>query len=120
MNGRDRTYQVVSQIPKGKVLTYKMVAHWAGVTNPRLVGNYMHNNEDPVNVPCHRVVNSQGKCAQTYAFGGLKVQQEKLEAEGVVFKKDKIDLGEFLWWPSKEVQKRWEKEFGKDYITSYK
>ena len=114
MNSRDRTYLIVSTIPKGMVLTYKMVAHYAHVTNPRLVGNYLHQNLDPISIPCHRVVNSQGRCAKTYAFGGLDVQLEKLKNEAIKANKSKIDLEKYLWWPDKKQIEQWEKRFN-DY-----
>jgi methylated-DNA-protein-cysteine methyltransferase-like protein len=98
MNSRQRTYYVTSQIPKGKVLTYKTLARLAKVSNPRLIGLYLHRNEDPT-VPCYRVVNSAGKVAKTYAFGGGDIQKQKLEKDGIVFTKNKINLNTFLWQP---------------------
>ena len=50
----EKVFQIVKQIPKGKVLTYKLVAELAG--NPRAwraVGNVLNTNKDP-KVPCHR------------------------------------------------------------------
>lgn len=79
-------YAIVSKIPKGKVATYKQVAHLSGVKNPRVVGSALHKNTDPKAIPCHRVVNAKGFVAKTYAFGGWKKQKEKLEQEGIVFK----------------------------------
>ena len=97
MNLKDeRVYSVVQEIPLGKVLTYKAVAQRAGVSNPRHVGRILHNNPDQENIPCHRVVSSQGKVATAFAFGGGKKQREMLEEEGIVFEKDKIDLGVYL------------------------
>jgi len=58
---RDRVFEVVRKIFKGKTLTYKEVAEKAG--NPkayRAVGNILHTNYDP-KIPCHRVVRSDGK-----------------------------------------------------------
>ncbi|MFA6514770.1 MAG: MGMT family protein [Candidatus Paceibacterota bacterium] len=57
----EKVYKIVSKIPKGKVLTYKEVAVRVG--NPlasRAVGNILHNNHNP-NIPCHRVIRSDGK-----------------------------------------------------------
>lgn len=53
---------------------------------PRTVGWVLHNNPDPVNIPCHRVVDRNGKLAQNYAFGGWRKQRELLLKEGVKFK----------------------------------
>ncbi len=98
MNTFERIYEVVKSIPKGKVATYGQVAFLAG--NPRLarvVGYALHNNPDPSSIPCHRVVNREGKVAEIYAFGGGEVQRQLLEAEGITFKSDgRIDLEKFL------------------------
>ena len=92
-----KIYEVVKSIPKGRVMTYGQVASLAG--NPRwarVVGYALHNNPDPENIPCHRVVNREGKVAESFVFGGGGVQRERLEAEGIVFEKDgRIDLKNF-------------------------
>lgn len=93
----ERIYEVVKSIPKGKVATYGQVAILAG--NPRwarVVGYALHNNPDPSTIPCHRVVNREGKVAPGYAFGGEGVQRQLLEAEGIVFdEKGIIDLRKY-------------------------
>lgn len=61
---RARVYAVVKKIPKGKTMTYKQVAEKAGSPNAfRAVGNILGKNYDP-EIPCHRVIRSDGK------FGG--------------------------------------------------
>lgn len=58
---RDRVFEVVKKIPKGKTLTYKEVAEKAGRPLAyRAVGNILHTNYNP-EIPCHRVVRSDGK-----------------------------------------------------------
>lgn len=95
----EKVYELVSRIPEGKVLRYGDIAR-AVETHPRVVGRILHNNPySSEKVPCHRVVNSQGKCAQTYAFGGLDAQLKLLRNEGVVFNKDRVDLANSLWRP---------------------
>ena len=92
-------YNVVSQIPKGKVATYGTVARIAG--NPRwarVVGYALHVNPAPGIIPCHRVVNRDGKVAESFAFGGGDTQRRMLEAEGVIFENDgHIDLNKYGW-----------------------
>lgn len=57
----EKVYRVVSKIPKGKVLTYKEVAMKSGNSlASRAVGNILHKNTNP-DVPCHRVIRSDGK-----------------------------------------------------------
>lgn len=92
-NSYDRIYDVVRKIPKGKVMTYKQVSVLANVATPRVVGFALHVNKDPENIPCHRVVFSNGKLTPGYAFGGEDVQRKKLKDEGVMFNtKNLVDL----------------------------
>lgn len=61
MTFRDRVLGVVSKIPKGEILTYKEVAKLAGSVKAfRAVGNILNKNYNP-NIPCHRVIRSDGK-----------------------------------------------------------
>ena len=93
----ERIYEVVKTIPKGRVTTYGRVALLAG--NPRwarVVGYALHQNPFPGVVPCHRVVNREGRVAETFAFGGRDVQRALLESEGIVFEPDgRIDLKKY-------------------------
>jgi len=58
---REKVFAVVIKIPKGKVLTYKQVAQKVGRPKAfRAVGNVLNSNYDR-NVPCHRVIRSDGK-----------------------------------------------------------
>lgn len=86
MNTFEKIYEVVKGIPKGKVATYGQVALLAG--NPRwsrVVGYALHNNPEPQVIPCHRVVNREGRLAPAFAFGGEEIQRQLLESEGIVF-----------------------------------
>ena len=75
--------EIVSKIPKGKTMTYKQVAAKAGSPNAaRAVGSIMKGNYDP-NVPCHRVVRSDGKIGD-YNRGGRVEKIRKLKSEGVI------------------------------------
>lgn len=92
----EKIHQVVSQIPKGKVSTYKDVAIKSH-TSARVVGFALHANQDSLNIPCHRVVKQDGSLAKGYAFGGKLAQKEKLKKEGVVFASDfQVDLSKCL------------------------
>ena len=87
----DKVYEFVKNIPCGKVATYGQIALYFGNRNfARAAGNILHNNPDPEHIPCHRVVNAQGKLAQSYAFGGIEAQRRLLESEGVVFKSNQV------------------------------
>ncbi|MBO5872969.1 MAG: MGMT family protein [Clostridia bacterium] len=97
----DKIYKVVCSIPKGKVATYGQVAMLAG--NPRwarVVGYALHNNPAPKIIPCHRVVNREGRVATAFVFGGGEAQRQMLENEGIVFESDgHIDLNRFGYIP---------------------
>ncbi len=96
-NSFDRVYEIVKKIPKGKVMTYKQVSILANVKTPRVVGFALHVNKDPQNIPCHRVVFSNGSLTPGYAFGGINVQMKKLKDEGVKFKDNGVvDLSSSL------------------------
>ena len=99
-NTFEKIYEVVKKIPKGKVSTYGRVAAMAG--NPhwsQVVGYALHSNPDPKNIPCHRVVNKEGKLAAAFVFGGENAQAMLLENEGVVVKNGFVDLDKYLWVP---------------------
>lgn len=83
-NTFQKVYNIVSQIKKGRVTTYKEIAQVLS-TSPRVVGNALHANRNP-KIPCHRVVNRDGRIAKNYAFGGAVKQREKLKQEGIMFK----------------------------------
>jgi O-6-methylguanine DNA methyltransferase len=58
---KEKVYNIVKRIPKGKVLTYKEVAERIGSPKSyRAVGNVLNKNKDK-NIPCHRVIRSDGK-----------------------------------------------------------
>ena len=99
MNFYDKVYEAVLKIPKGKVATYGQIAALAGKPRAaRVVGYALHKNPMPGVIPCHRVVNIQGKVAKSFAFGGDNVQRELLENEGVSFLADGcVDMQKHLW-----------------------
>ena len=95
-----RFYNIVRQIPPGKVATYGQVARLAGMPRcARTVGYAMAGCADP-SVPCHRVVDRFGgtkACFDTFSPG---TQRALLEAEGVTFRLDgTVDLALCLWAP---------------------
>ena len=92
----NRIYEAVKKIPKGHVATYGRVAEMAGDKKmARAVGNALHKNPDPDNIPCFRVVNAKGELAGEFAFGGAGQQARLLEADGVEVKNGKVDLEKF-------------------------
>jgi methylated-DNA-protein-cysteine methyltransferase-like protein len=97
-NFREAVWALAREIPPGRVTTYGWLARRLGrPQHARLVGYAMHSAPD--DVPCQRVINSQGKLSGAPHFGPPG-QQAMLEAEGVVFKRDGgVDLRRYLWRP---------------------
>ena len=93
-----RIYEAVKKIPYGNVAAYSQIAEIAGDKKmARAVGNALHKNPDPDNIPCFRVVNSKGELAGEFAFGGPGAQAKLLEAEGITVVDGKVDLHLFQW-----------------------
>lgn len=91
-----RIYEAVKKIPRGKVATYGQVAELAGDKKmARAVGNALHRNPDPENIPCYRVVNAKGELAGAFAFGGANVQEQLLAADGILVVDGRVDLEKY-------------------------
>jgi len=92
MNFNEKCYNVVKRVPKGKVISYKQIAEELGCKAYRAVGNAMNKNCNK-DVPCHRVVKSDG------GVGGFaRGQREKirlLKKEGVKIENNKIDFKKY-------------------------
>ncbi len=93
---KKRIYEVVKSIPYGRVATYSQVARLTGNEKmARVVGNVLHQNSDPREVPCYRVVNAKGELAQRFAFGGISGQAKYLASEGIEVADGKVDLSKY-------------------------
>jgi methylated-DNA-protein-cysteine methyltransferase-like protein len=99
----EQVWSLVRQVPRGKVVTYGQIAQMLPppaevepetykAFGSRWVGSAMA--ACPPDVPWQRVINAQGKIS---ARPGAKRQRELLEAEGIVFAKDKVDLKVYQW-----------------------
>jgi methylated-DNA-protein-cysteine methyltransferase-like protein len=112
---RERVYEIVRTIPRGRVMTYGQLAEILGEGyTPRTVGFVMHASGDPT--PWHRVINAQGACSTGRVVLPHDKQQRMLEAEGVVFnERGRCDLEKYLWIPKTRNSKTPPKEtlFGK-------
>lgn len=95
----EQVYEIVKNIPKGKVLTYGEIAKMMGMPRKaKIVGWALHSNPYEGIVPCHRVVNRKGELSGSFVFGGKDAQRELLEVEGIIFEKDGIiNLQKYLW-----------------------
>ena len=92
----DDVLNIVAQIPRGKVTTYGIIAAWAGwPSHSRMVGRTLRYTPGAVELPCHRVVNIEGRTAP-----GWIRQRMLLEEEGVTFKSNgHVDMRKHLWQP---------------------
>jgi len=76
----------IDKIPKGKTLTYKQIAIKIGKPNAaRAVANACGKNPNPINTPCHRVINSNGTIGGYSGVGGIQTKKDLLAKEGVSF-----------------------------------
>jgi methylated-DNA-protein-cysteine methyltransferase-like protein len=97
---KERVYELVAQIPKGRVMTYGQIAAICGAAWAAWeVGQIAHTGPD--GLPWQRVVNKQGGLAAGWPNGGRQAHQAILESEGLVVSKDfKVDIGKLLWNPN--------------------
>jgi len=93
MEIKKNVYQLVAQIPAGKVTTYGDIGKKIGTKAYRAIGQILHRNSNWPAVPCHRVVMKDGSLASNYGFGGPDMQRKLLEKEEVVFIDGKVDMG---------------------------
>lgn len=93
---KEKVYEFLQTIPKGKVVTYGQIAEYLGNKKlSRVVGNILHKNPDEEKYPCYKVVDSKGNLSKKFAFGGIEKQKEKLEKEGIVVTNYIVDLDKY-------------------------
>ncbi len=97
---RGRVYEIVREIPVGRVMTYGQIAEMLGEGyTPRTVGYVMHAAETE-KIPWQRVINSQGACSTGKMTMPVNLQQKILEDEGIEFsERGRCDLKIYLWSP---------------------
>lgn len=103
-----RIYEIVRQIPRGRVATYGQVADLAGLEGyARQVGYALHSLPSPMRIPWHRVVNAAGEVSSRSRGDSHELQRQLLVAEGVTFDaRDRIDLERFRWKRSAPGEKK--------------
>jgi methylated-DNA-[protein]-cysteine S-methyltransferase len=95
MDFNSKCYSILRKVPTGKVTTYGAIAKAVGIPkSARAVGNAMNKNPYSPEVPCHRVVRSDGKVGG-FAFGTAK-KIEMLKKEGVEIADGRVDLSRYL------------------------
>ena len=86
-------YDLLKQVPKGKLTTYKSLAKALNSKAYRAVGQAMNKNSFAPQVPCHRVINANGQLGG-YAFG-LQKKIDLLKQEGIEINNNTIDLSKY-------------------------
>lgn len=88
---KDKVFQEVCKIPEGKTKTYKEIAIKLK-TSPRAVAKILSSNQNPIAIPCHRVIRSNGKPGG-YTFKGKfnpKMKIQLLKKEGAEIKQKSV------------------------------
>jgi len=96
MNFNERCYSILQKVPKGSVTTYKEIARALRSKAYRAVGNAMNKNPYAPEVPCHRVINSNGFIGQFAK--GTEAKIRMLKSEGIIIDNNGfIDLTKYLY-----------------------
>ncbi|MEM8557956.1 MAG: MGMT family protein [Bacteroidota bacterium] len=103
-----RVWAVVGRIPRGRVTTYGHIARALGTGQSGVAVGWalkaVAASDDPLAVPCHRVVNRHGILSGARHFPSPDFMAERLRSEGVAFvDDDQVDLAAHLWDPASGV-----------------
>lgn len=99
-----KVYEVVIQIPEGRVTSYGAIANYLGSSQSARMVGWALNKVNTVKIPAHRVVNKQGLLTGKFHFDGITLMQQLLENEGIEVLDNQIqDLKKVFWDPSKEL-----------------
>lgn len=102
-----RVYEVVRQIPYGKVTSYGAIAkHIGAAGSARMVGWAMNASHNLPDVPAHRVVNRKGLLTGKHHFDGTNLMQQLLDNEGVTVIDNQIQDFEKVFWDPGENEKK--------------
>ncbi|MBE0650171.1 MAG: MGMT family protein [Bacteroidales bacterium] len=103
----EQVYQVVLQIPYGRVTSYGAIAAYLGSKgSARMVGWALNSSRfSKVSIPAHRVVNQAGLLTGKRHFGGQDIMEELLRSEGITVEGGQImNMEHYFWDPSKELE----------------
>lgn len=102
----EQVYRIVRLIPSGRVTSYGAIACYLGSAgSARMVGWAMNaSHHSKPGIPAHRVVNRDGLLSGKHHFGGTRVMEELLKAEGIQVEDDRVlDFKNHFWDPAKEI-----------------
>ncbi len=104
----EQIWEIVRQIPRGKVATYGQVASEAGFPGQaRRVGYALHSLPDSSGVPWHRVINASGRISFPKGSEAYGRQRRLLRKEGIILSKEIIDLNRFGWLSDSYTRRSW-------------
>lgn len=96
MNNDERIWQVIHNIPHGRVSTYGQVARLAGLPGyARYVGSVLKKLPAGTRLPWHRVINAEGRISFPRGSRQYRRQRELLEAEGISFRNGRLSLADY-------------------------
>lgn len=104
----ERVYEVVRQIPPGRVTSYGLIAAYLGSKkSARMVGWAMNASHGDESIPAHRVVNRNGLLTGKAHFGDIYAMEQLLSEEGIdVFNNQIQNLDKIIWDPQKELEEK--------------
>jgi methylated-DNA-protein-cysteine methyltransferase related protein len=95
-----RVYEIVEQIPIGKVTTYGAIAELLGMKgSSRMIGQALGALPEGSDVPAQRVINRIGALSGAHHFGGYDRMRGMLVHEGITFKDELVDMEKHFWNP---------------------
>lgn len=97
----EKVFEVVGQIPVGRVTSYGAIAEFIGMKiSARMVGWAMNAAASKPNIPAHRVVNRNGLLTGRHHFNPPELMQQLLESEGIIVEDDQIqNFNDVFWKP---------------------
>lgn len=98
----DLIYQIVSQIPEGRITSYGAISNCLGIkSGARMVGYAMNVSHGIHGLPAHRVVNRNGVLTGKHHFADPSEMQKRLEKEGIKVIDDQVvDFKTHFWDPA--------------------
>lgn len=100
---QQKFWQVVGQIPSGKVATYGQIAELAGLPRmARAVGRTLSQLPKDTRLPWFRVINAKGEISFPIDSTAYKKQKACLEEDGIIFINGKIKLKQYQWKPGSQ------------------
>jgi methylated-DNA-[protein]-cysteine S-methyltransferase len=95
---KDKVLTLVKQIPKGKITTYKIIANKLNSKAYRAVGSILKNNEQPLKIPCHRVIKSNGSVGGYLGKINNNQKSKLLKKEGINIINNKININKYVYY----------------------